>query len=450
MELELNQKGGEPKMIKFWFTKDGKFVATTCVDGVVRDRNRAGDKVPQLRSKYTHTRGGKINITDSDWQAKLQELQVGQYVLLRYDGKETYGIITTHHSMQLGRNHVIAVQSSTGFNGMSMNNSIKINGESWKKYGSNAWKLNDGQFEWIKPVSIKKADDILDSKPDPYEWNTGFSIDWNGRIKSNGNDIETNIKAAHFALILDFSKLKKSDFKKKREIGVEREVSRDGALALKSDKDIKSENIKRYLQDLAKRMEVDENLGNVDKLVYKLVGHKNSFYHVTRGFVDSSLLKVLDGYFSLMKSDNKEYYLESLNTSIRELYKRFMNTNEEVTRNVSEIVKRLDRERPNNYEKLIKILSMMGELGLVIKTNIDSFKIENIEDMEILYQRIQSIKDIINSRRYGLDSIRYVLDYLDRSTSGYSYRYLTDSSYLRDPDDVINGIEKVISIIKRM
>ena len=447
----IKPKKGEPKMIKFWFTKEGKFVTTTCVDGLVRDRNRAGDKVPQGRSKYTHNRSKRINISDSDWGDRIQELQVGQYVLLRVRGRETYGVVCTESNYwDRNRNKVFIVQSTRGFDGDYPDRNTQINGEKWRNYGSHAWRVDDGEFEWIKLVSIKKADDALDAKPDPYEWNSGFTFSWSG-IRSNGRDIENEIKDAHFALILDFSKLKKSEFKTRTSIKHEREESREGALALVSDKEIKSQNIKRYINELSKRMEIDENLGNVDRIILKLVGHKNAFYFVRKGYVKEALERILSGYLEMMRStSNKEYYITNLNNNIKHSYKNYMNVNKDVNRNIEEIIKKLNTDKPNNYEKYIEILSLMQELSLTIYESVKSFEIENIEDIEILYQKLLSMKNLLTSSRYNLDDLRYFTDYLSRSTIDYPYRYLTDHYYLDDPDKVIDGAKKVISIIKRM
>lgn len=448
----IKPKRGEPKMLKFWFTKEGRFVTTTCVDGLVRDRNRAGDKVPQGRSKYTHNRVKRINNDDSDWQERIQELQVGQYVLMgRNDGRETYGVIATEPDYwNRNRNSVYIIQSTRGFDGNSPSRGMQINGEKWRNYGKYAWMLSSGNFKWVKPVSIKKADDALDSRPDPYEWNSGFSFSWSG-LRTTGRDIENDIKDAHFALILDFSKLKKSEFKRKSVIGQEREESREGALALKTDDEIKNANIKRYIEELAKRMEVDENLGNVDKIILKILGYKNAFYFVRRGNVKEGIERILNGYLEMMRSDDsdKEYYINRLNTRIKDTYKNFMDTNKFVNSNLDKVKDRLESDKPNEYEKYLQLIQLMEELSLVIYESVKSFKIENIEDIEILYQRLLSMKNLMTSSRYNLDDLRYFVDYLNRRGPDYAYRYLVDHYYI-EVDKVIEGSKKVISIIKRM
>ena len=449
----VKPKKGEIKMLKFWFTKEGRYVTTTCVDGIVRDRNRAGDKVTQGRSKYTHTRVERINKDDSNWQEKVQGLQTGQYVLMSlYDGRETYGVIAAETDVyNRSRNYIYVVQSTRGFDGQTPDRSLKINGEKWKNYGKYAWMVSNGDFKWIKPVSIKNADDSIDSRPDPYEWNSGFSFSWSG-LRTTGRDIENEIKDAHFALILDFSKLKKSEFKRKSDIGQEREESRKGALALKTNDEIKNANIKRYIEELAKRMEVDENLGNVDKIILKILGDKNAFYFIRKGMVKEGIERILNGYLEMMRSNDsdKEYYINRLNTRIKDTYKSFMEYNKLVSSNLDKVKSKLESDKPNEYEKYLQLIKLMEEVSLVINENVKSFNIENIEDIEILYQRLLSMKNLMTSSRYNLDSLRYFIDYLSRSTPDYSYRYLVDNYYIDNVDKVIEGSKKVISIIKRM
>ena len=62
------------------------------------------------------------------------------------------------------------------------------------------------------------------------------------------------------------------------------------------------------------------------------------------------------------------------------------------------------------------------------------------------------MKNIIKSDRYHLTSLSYFLDYLNRSTFDYAYRYLVDNYYVnvdRIPK-IEQGIDTMIRIIKKM
>ena len=454
----IKPKKGEPKMVKFWFTKDGKFVLSTCVDGLVRDRNKSGDKVPQGRRKYTHIRAERINgryasggMSDG-FQEKLNEFQVGQYVLIRTsDGEDVYGVIAKQPDYWNRRQmRVFAVQSV--INSDNIDRSTEINGEKWNKYGKYAISLSNGYFEWVKPVTIKNADDEVDDTPDPYEWNSGLSFNYS-RIYATGRDIENDVKDAHFALILDFSKLKGSEFKRKSDISSEREESREGALALMKDSDIKSQNIKRYINELSKRMEIDKDLGNVNKVILKLIGFKNSFHFIRSGRAKDAIVAIIEKYLKMLAAsdEDKEWYINDLNSTVKSYYKDFMNYNKEVTRNLEEVKKRLDLDKPNNYEKYLKIISLLEEFSLVAYNNVKESDMESIDDVEIVYQRLLSIKNLLTINRYYVNKLGDFINYLSRTTSDYSYRYLVDNYNTRNYlDDIIDGLEKIINIAKKM
>jgi len=454
----VKPKKGEPKMVKFWFTKEGRFIISTCVDGLVRDRNKSGDKVPQGRSKYTHVRAERINgryasggMSDG-FQQKLDEFQVGQYVLLKLsDGQEVYGVIARQPDWY-NRNRTVAFVVQSVINSDTPSNSTEINGERWNKYGRYAINISNGYFEWVRPVTIKNADDEVDNTPDPYEWNSGLSFNYS-RISATGRDIENEISDANFALILDFSKLKKAEFKGKSVISSERQEGREGAVALMKDSDIKSQNIKRYIDELAKRMEISKDLGNVDKVILKILGFKNAFHFIRSGRAKDAIVQIIENYLRVLSADDeyKERYINDLNSTIKSYYREFMNYNKDVTRNLEEIKKRLNLEKPSNYEKYLKILSLLEEFSLVAYNNVKESEMESIDDVEVVYQKLLSIKNLLTISRYNVNKLGDFINYLSRTSSDYSYRYLVDNYNTRNYlDDIISGLEKIINIAKKM
>ena len=62
------------------------------------------------------------------------------------------------------------------------------------------------------------------------------------RLDSN-TDVKERIKDAHFAIVLDWLELKKSGYKTKEETSLQRSGQRRGAIALKSDEEIKKANL---------------------------------------------------------------------------------------------------------------------------------------------------------------------------------------------------------------
>ena len=72
--------------------------------------------------------------------------------------------------------------------------------------------------------------DDAEPEADPYTWNTGLTFNYRGII-SNGRNIERFIKDSHFAIVMDFGKLKKSEFQTRTHTKHGREDNKVGALS---------------------------------------------------------------------------------------------------------------------------------------------------------------------------------------------------------------------------
>ena len=101
----------------------------------------------------------------------------------------------------------------------------------------------------VDELSIKpKTEEELANEPDPYTWNIGLDVRRYGGVALNEvHDVEKSIKDAHFAIVLDFGKLKKSGFEPKSDIMTSREEAKKGSKLdpSQSDEEIKKRNITR-------------------------------------------------------------------------------------------------------------------------------------------------------------------------------------------------------------
>jgi|SaaInlV_165m_DNA_1040744.scaffolds.fasta_scaffold01237_13 hypothetical protein len=435
----VKPKRGEPKLVKFWFNKDGKYIETTCVDGIIRNYGGSSSgsdiPLPQTSSSYTVS-GEKIYRSGG-----ARTLQTGQYIHIKINGEEMYAYILSE------RRDVYAIQPKMN-GGIPNNTSSRV----WKKISSYSWDIGDGDFEWLIPVSLNNMDnDDAEPEADPYTWNTGLTFNYRG-INSNGRNIERFIKDSHFAIVMDFGKLKKSEFQTRTHTKHGREDNKVGALSFMSDDEIKKENIERYIKKLASRLEVDgKDVTNLPKVIKRLLGYRNLVYFLRQGHTDRYISTILKGYILLLKSpdDRKERYLKELNDNIKYSFKQSVDNNKDLTNILKEVKDRLKREDKEEY---IEVLDLLSELSLVIYDKINSFELETIEDLEILYQKIMSMKNIVRSDRYSLSKLSYHMDYSFRRSSDYSYRYLTDRYYI-EPSKMPNLIEDIktaMRIIKKM
>lgn len=449
----VKAKTGEPKLVKFWFTKDGLFNTITCVDGVIRKRNPGGFKITQDRARYTHNRvptitgsyGGRFD------RESTMNLQSGQYVLINNrrawenNGEGTYGIICRE-----GRSIYVVTDRLNGDNPSAR---AKINGEPWRNYGRYGWIISGGSFNTIQLVTPKGED--TKEAPNPYDWNTDIYFS-GSRIISRGQDIENSVKDSHFALVLDLSKLKETEYKTMKSIKDERKEAKSGAIAFQADDSIRHENIQRYINELSKRMEVDSSLGNVKLVIRRLLGGKNAFYFTRTGRSKDAIADILNGYIRLMQSNGDEDYLNDLNRTIKDHYENIMDTSSNVNRNLRDVVKKLESDTreyvSENIDKYKSLISSLELLGMDIVKTISSMDIESIDDIEIVYQKMLSMKNILSTNRYKVNKLSYFIDYLGRSDSNYAYSYLTER-YRLEPTDIegiIASIEQVKSIFKKM
>lgn len=434
----VKPKKGEPKLVKFWFTKDGGFVDVTCVDGIIRDKRSHNGSLSQKNSDYTVS-GTEIPNHD---RVAIRSLQTGQYVKIMINGREMYGYIISEG------NTVFVIQPyQSGGTPSRTTRSV------WQKIASYSWEISGGDFRTLTPVSLNNSDDDkAEAEADPYTWNTGVDFS-RSSIRATGRDVEEKIKNAHFAIVLDFGKMKKLEFVSRSKTKSSREESKSGTLAFRSNDDIKRENIARYIKKLADNLEVDgTDVSNLSKVIKKLLGNsRNATYNLRQGIISNNISTILKSYINLLSASDgsKESYLGELNSNIKYIFKENMERNKNVSRNIEDSKRKL---KSDNKESHLKVLNHVDDLSLAIYNSIIGFELETIEDLEILHQKVLGMKNIIKSDRYHLTSLSYFLDYLNRSTFDYAYRYLVDNYYVnvdRIPK-IEQGIDTMIRIIKKM
>jgi hypothetical protein len=400
------------KWIKFWFDKDGNYVNTTITDGKVRDQESRLLKDYDIVKRITRM---------SQWNS----VETGTKVRITIDTKNVIG--TYFKEDNTGRHYIIqniADGSEPGTN-------------DWKKYGKYSWNITGGEYtgtpEILKPVSDEEE------RIDPYTWNALYDIS-RSRILNN-SDVEVRLSNAHFAIILDFLDLKKSGFKTRRDIKSEREESVKGALAFISDDEIKNKNIERYIEELAKRINIPRDLADFQKVIIKYMGSSKIGYYVLRGRNFSDLNSFIDKIYTFMTSpEENEWYYESALNDLKVKHKYNNRFNMEVEKDIRETYKKIPEER-----KII--LKKLEELNITIFYKISALKIENLNDIEILWEKMSSIRNIWkNSSRFK--HLRELYYGVENLSDGYRLnRYIgdMDSSNI---ENVVNDIDRFIEVIK--
>lgn len=425
----VKQKKQELKLLKFWFNKDGKFITTTAVDGIVRNN---------MKSVKTLSR----NLSDFDILPKrltlreIKNLPAGQSVFIDLRNDRS-GVGYILHANR--RTYVI----QDFYQGREPYWTSRSN---WEKYGQFSHEINAASdYATVKMINLKDDPENVD----PYTWNVGLEQSrWDfGRIDTKIN-IEDSIKDAHFALVLDFGKIKLSGFDTKTQISTDRKEMRQGSLALEKDDDIRKANIKRYMTELAKSVDIISDISNVNRLVKRYLGGRNAlFFMMNTSRFGNALSEIIDYYYKIMSSNesDKQYYVEQLEGKIRSVLNSASTKNQLFNTNIEAMRKKCVEDGKEEYATLLDELSKLSQH---IFDKFSNLQIETIDDLEIVRQKILSLKNLLDVSRYGLDKFRQSAEYLDRDSINYAYRYL--DNYIDNPQKIINNLPLIKSLIDKL
>ena len=426
-------KQSELKLIKFWFTSEGKYVTNTAVDGVIRTKFKEGTFSKKF-SDYDIVR----TIPENDG---LSSLNMGDIVLLEIQGQDTVSFIWKEGP----RYYAIQDEHDGG----------EPNDTKWRKIARNSWSLGHGEYKNVRVLKLKEEKKETKFVVNPYEWNVGLSFNWNGMSINRNRDIKNDIKDAHFAIIMDFGKIKKSGFMKKYDLITQRSDTKRGSKLdpEQSDKEIKKRNIERYMNELSKRLDISSDISNCNKLISKTLGYKNALYTILPTNVSNEFSSIIDYYLKIMSvaaDDDKEYYVDRMKNKVLELFKFNRSRNVKVISGLNGLRKRLV-EFDDDQKLHIQFLDKFNELSAVFYKKISNYNIESIEDFEVVNQKITSVKNILKSERYGLNRFcSYVIEYLNRDDNGErSFRYMIDSYYF-NPEQALQSLERVSKIIEKI
>lgn len=423
-------KKQELKLLKFWFNKDGKFIITTAVDGIIRKHHN-----------YMSAKTLSRNLSDFDILPKrltlreIKNLQTGQPVFIDLRSDRGVGYI-----FQANRRTYVIQDFYQGIEPYWTSRS------NWEKYGQFSHEVNAASdYATVKMLSIKDNPENVD----PYTWNVGLEQSrWDFGKIDTGVNVEDSIKDAHFALVLDFGKIKLSGFDTKSKISTDRNETREGSLALEKDEDIRRANIKRYMTELAKSVDILGDISNVNRLVKRYLGGRNAlFFVMNTSRFGNALNEIIDYYYKIMSSSesDKQYYIEQLEGKIRSVLNSSTTKNQQFNTNIEAMRKKCIEDGKEEYAILLDELS---KLSHHIFDKFSNLQIETIDDLEIVKQKIYSLKNLLDVSRYGLDKFRQSAEYLDRDSINYAYRYL--NNYIDNPQKIINNLPLIKSMIDKL
>lgn len=425
----VEPKVSQVKLLKFWFDKDGRFITTSAVDGIMREQN-TGQKFSQRLSDYNQVKALSHN--------DVLGLQTGQFISIDIEGERS---IISYVFRENGR--IYAVQNKRDGSTPSDRN--------WRNFGRYAWSLNGREYANAVLLEPKTIDDDK-VEADPFEWNVGLSTRWSSPRVDTSKDLRKEITDAHFAIVFDLGKLKKTEFKSKSSIESEREVAKIGSKLdpSQSDEEIKKANIERYMATLSSRLDITSDISNCNKLVSRSIGYKNALWIVWTTDVYSDFLNLINSYIKLLRSDEdeKEYYVNDIKDRTNKIFKRGLKKSNDFESSLKAVKDRLKKEDKDT--KYLELIDGLQKLSSVVYNTLSNRQIDCIEDFEVLVQTISGIRNIVKSDRYRLGRLgSYFLDYINRGYPDRAYAYLTDR-YYTDVDGILEDLKIVTKIIERM
>jgi hypothetical protein len=425
----VKPKRSEVKLVKFWFTAEGKYIANTLVDGVTRlGRGTGGSKFSTKLSDYTPGRS----------ISSLSDLRGGEMASMIIGGDEVIAYIFKEG------NRYYAIQNSKSGSSPNSNN--------WKNYGRYSWALGHGEYSNLKLLTPKvKTKEVEEA--DPYTWNTGIEFGYGGIRANTSADVQSQIKDAHFGIVFDFGKLKKSEFETTQDTRVSREERKEGSKLdpSQSDEEIKKKNIERYVNLLSQKLDISADIANCNRLVTRSLGHKGALYIVYGTNIYSNLGSIIDYYIKFMSvttDRDKKMYAEEITDRTNDLFKSGMRRADIASDTIKNIKSRL--KSGNRDEKYFQVLDMTQKLSDAIYDNIKNYQINDIEDLEVVAQKISSIRNVLKSDRYGLS--RYfgnTIEYISSGREDRAYSHMTDN-YYTNVDEILEKLPRIITVISKI
>lgn len=424
--------------IKFWFNSDGQLVTITSSDGTIKnDSKNEIDKYDILESFEPS-------------QIRSSSLKTGDKIYMRKDG--SYYICTFWRDIT-GNNTCYAIGDGFGSGDRPHDNPNGEQGD-WTRFGSKSWALGSSDHGTIKRIELKSE---VTTDTNPYNWNYRTSVSRYGIDVSKGYSVEPQLKDAHFAIVMFLDKLRSNDFKKGRDIKMDRGKSKEGALKLLNDESIKKQNIERYIDQLSGRFNIAEGISGVTKVLPRVLGGKdNIVYYIQQGRNISQINDVINYIFRFMKEGStdsvKEDAIDTIKYTLKSVYSSNIKFNGYLNSNIKGIRHYLQTGsgESNNYIYINEVLDEFDKLSAKIYSKIN-VNIESLEDMEIVLSKLRSIKEIMNKDRYSIRYLNSYISYLGsdsgtRNAKHYLTSYVTPERY----KDIINDIKIVGNIIDKM
>jgi len=424
------------KWIKFWFDKDGNYINTTATDGKIRSQIANQEIYSDFDTTWSEDKNDYVKLRELT-REELIKLPTGCYVLGNFDRGEI--VARTYRSYEDSKIYVI----------QNNQDGSEPPGDEWQKFGRYSWVITRAGSEIrgsatllipkIKYESWKEQSDSTEINP--YDWNNLLQM--RNLTISDDRNVKEKIKDAHFAVVLDWLSLQKSEYKTGEVTRKERQTQKQGATALQKEDEIKKANLARYISQISSNLEIRDDFGNIQTIISRFFGYDMIGWYILKGKRLDDFGNFLRFLLRFLKSQNQSDY-ESCIYIYKEVLKSNTGYNQEFKKLINDIRKECQTFQDG---RLVECFSKLEELAETIRNKATTYKIESYEDLESFYQIINSIRENMRSERFKM---RDVYRALENSRVGETRPFFYYFEDIDDAEETANDLERYKSVVNRL
>lgn len=429
--------------IKFWFSLERGYIGYTGVGNTKidfeewkqryhsrnsSDRNKpfSDHELEYIKTELGLTTGLLIPIDDV--QFSYQDLQLGDEVVAIWNEDESEIDKLALAKIWREDDQLWAIQDVSSGGGV-YHDRLEFNGEmvSYRDWGRYSWSMDSVNYpgsdhkklhRYIrndKPISIQgkeKKEEEPKKEISIYDFN--LPISRSGSLDSWGNSYSINsyesMDDSDFSIVFyigDMLDPDKSEFyETPTDIKAQRIESRKGATKLLSDSEIKSMNIKRYLQAAVGKMGIKKDISELQNLQNIIKNATCGEFALYSLYTDLPSLDYINDFSKQITNllretndDDKEYYIER----ISKIYK---NSTDSRSGAIDRYKQTMNVISEYGDEETKKFIDELMKVSNYIKSYFESQNIQTVEDLRMVLHRLRSIRNVILDDEFRFTNYR--------------------------------------------
>lgn len=339
----------------------------------------------------------------------------------------------------------------------------------WRNYGRYSWNIYLGGpstdhcklnlfIPGKKDTNLEKQDDEIN----PLDYNLPLKNGEVSRWSHSYNSINSaeDIEKADFSLVLYFDDMLNPDkavfYEKPSDIRTSREESKEGALALKSDEEIRNENIKRYVEKLVGLLGLDSEkteFKNLNKIILKCLIGKFSIMSILRKEYSNldTFNDLLYGMLQQKTVEDRKYYFNSLVDQYEKLSKSSSKKIQEYLKSEKIFMSKIQDFDDEMKEMILEQYLKITELGQYITSFVTNTQFQTLEDLKIISYKLENLSIMIrNDKSFKLVERFHTLIYYFHENVEIEYQLeRIRKSDLQENQSKLKNIERAIkSVLK--